>query len=67
MEMQNEQIEPIALNSRQAARFINISPRKLDELCASGDLKPSRIGKKRLFTRDQLTGLLRRAETEQVG
>ena len=62
-----EQIEPIVLDARQAARYINISLRKLDELCAGGELRPLRIGRKRLFPREQLHGLLKRAAIEQVG
>lgn len=61
------EIEPIVYDARQAARYINISLRKLDELCAGGDLRPVRIGRKRLFPREQLQGLLKRAAVEQVG
>ena len=62
-----EQVEPIVLDAKQAASYINISLRKLDELCAGGDLRPVRIGRKRLFPREQLHGLLKRAATEPVG
>lgn len=62
-----EAVEPIVLDSRQAAAYINISLRKLDELCAGGDLRPVRIGRKRLFPREQLHSLLKRAALEQVG
>lgn len=62
-----EAIEPVVLDAKQAAQYINISLRKLDELCAGGELRPVRIGRKRLFPREQLHGLLKRAATEQVG
>ena len=62
-----DRVDPIVLNSREAARYIGISLRKLDELCAGGDLRPVRIGRKRLFPREQLHGLLKRAAVEQIG
>ncbi|MEX2400552.1 MAG: excisionase family DNA-binding protein [Rhodothermales bacterium] len=62
-----ERIEPRALDAKQAACYVNISLRKLDELQAAGELRPIRIGRKRLFLREQLDALLKRAATQQVG
>lgn len=67
MEAPKGAVDPIVLDANQAAQYINISKRKLDELCAGGDLRPVRIGRKRLFPKEQLQGLLKRAATEQVG
>ena len=48
-------------DSEQAATRLNISRRKLDELVAAGTLRPIRIGRKRLFPREQLDAFLRQA------
>ena len=64
---QDEPIESPVLDFRQAAKYLRISVRKLDELQAAGEVRPIRIGRKRLFHRDQLDALLRRAASEQVG
>ena len=48
-------------DSDQAATRLNISRRKLDELVAAGKLRPIRIGRKRLFPREQLDAFLRQA------
>jgi len=67
MKKPNFAIEPAALDAKQSAAFLNVSLRKFDELCANGDLRPLRIGKKRLFMREQLLSLLKRAAVEPVG
>lgn len=48
------------LDTSQACMLLNISARKLDQLVASGQLRPLRIGRKRLFPREQLDAFLRR-------
>lgn len=48
------------LDTKQTCQRLNISPRKLDELVALGELRPLRVGRKRLFPQEQLTAFLRR-------
>lgn len=67
MSKPEKHIEPVALDFRQSAQYLNISPRKLDDLVANGDIRPLRIGRKRLFMREQLLSLLKRAAVEPVG
>ena len=50
------------LDSRQAAARLNISLRKLDELVAGGDLRPLRLGRKRLFPQAQIDAFLRKCQ-----
>ena len=59
-------VQPENYDSKEAATYLNISPRKLDELVAGGYLKPLRIGRKRLFPVEQLRGLLRAAAAGTV-
>lgn len=49
------------LNFPETCKALNLSPRKVDQLCASGELRPMYVGRKRLFPREQITALLRRA------
>ena len=46
------------LDTKQACEALNCSVRKLDQLVAGGDLRPLRLGRKRLFPRQQIEGLL---------
>lgn len=48
------------LDSSEACKRLNCSRRKLDELVATGELRPLRIGRKRLFPIEQLEAFLRR-------
>lgn len=50
------------LDSRQAAARLNVSIRKLDELVAAGELRPLRLGRKRLFPQAQLESFLRKCQ-----
>ena len=59
-ELSNHRPQPEALlDSKQARAWLNISPRKLDEIVAAGKLRPLRIGRKRLFPVAQVEGFLR--------
>ena len=48
------------LEHKRAARRLGISPRKLDQLVAAGDIRPLRIGRKRVYPSAQLEAFLRR-------
>ncbi|MFQ5570008.1 MAG: helix-turn-helix domain-containing protein [Rhodothermales bacterium] len=48
------------LEHKRAARRLGISPRKLDQLVAAGDVRPLRIGRKRVYPSAQLEAFLRR-------
>ena len=54
-----EDVRPAVYDTRQTAHYLNISVRKLDELVAARELRPLRIGRKRLFPVAQLDGFLR--------
>lgn len=59
-ELQSRSIEDEApLDAKDAAKRLNISLRKLDELVADRQIRPLRIGQKRLFPREQLDSFLR--------
>lgn len=63
---EQQTVRPENYDSKETATYLNISPRKLDELVAGGYLKPLRIGRKRLFPVEQLQGLLRQAAAGRV-
>lgn len=50
------------LDTDQACRRLNISRRKLDDLVAAREIRPLRIGRKRLFPVSQLEAFLKRCE-----
>lgn len=59
--LKNTQAEAQApLDSKQACKRLNCSRRKLDELVALGELRPLRLGRKRLFPAEQLEAFLRK-------
>ena len=43
----------------EAARLLRISVRNLDTITAAGDLKPTRIGRRVLFAREELSRFAR--------
>jgi len=47
------------LDSRQVCILLNCSRRKLDHLVSGGELKPIRIGRKRLFARHVIDQFIR--------
>lgn len=53
-------VKPASLDHEQAATWLNISTRKLDDLVAMGQIQPLRIGRKRLYPKTQLEAFLRR-------
>ena len=50
------------LDTHQTCELLNISSRKLDQLIGEGELRPLRIGTKRLFSPSQIESFLRRCE-----
>lgn len=46
-------------DTEEACAFLNVSRRKFEQLVAEGQLRPIRIGRKRLFTQDQLDAFVR--------
>jgi len=65
--MSGQGVKSPVLDFREAASYLHISIRKLDDLQAAGEIRPIRIGTKRLFFREQLDALLNRAQENQVG
>lgn len=52
---------PAALTADQAARYISVSRRTIYDLLGRGSLRDVRIGRRRLFLREDLDRLLREA------
>jgi excisionase family DNA binding protein len=46
--------QPYVLNRKEAADFLRLSPRKLDQLAASGEIPKVKIGASVRFCRDDL-------------
>jgi hypothetical protein len=45
---------PVLLDRERAADYLSVSPRKLDEIQAAGELIPKKHGSKRLYLREDL-------------
>lgn len=52
----------LVFNREQAARFIGCTTRHLDNLCKSGMLKSSKLGKRRVFLRDTILEMIKNVE-----
>lgn len=50
---------PAAFRKAEAARYIGLSERTLDQLVKGGEIRPARKGRAVLFLREQLDGFLR--------
>lgn len=49
---------PAGFDRDAAAEYLSISPRKLDEVQAKGDLIPKKFGSRRIYRREDLEAFL---------
>jgi hypothetical protein len=49
---------PGALDKQQACYYINVSPRKFDEITGRGDIVAKKLDGKKVYLRDELDSLL---------